>query len=834
MAGERILIIEHDPRVRERAALILDGLDFTVFEADDARSGLEAFEAEMPELVIVEEALPWVGGLDVCARILTSNPETSILLLSAGPLDSPVLNEARASYGIGNILLKPISEQSLRAAVFRAFGVVPTIDAATAMVGTVEEVSEPPPPRRPFAPSVPIATEMFFTDSALLTADVELVDSLSDDEVDSSFFHDVDPPSGTSLRAERPATEPPASTLTDEPAIPAAARSEDEGQFQLRPMAPGGPTEPQGIYGPLLLGDLLYNTFRDIFTGNLILKRGSVTKTITLRNGFPIAAESNVRSEELGWRLRLDGVLTESAHRQYRVMVEEQGLSPQQALAELGAIGPAELFELERKLVRERILGCFDWTDARYGLTYDPAVANRVTAFEVNPLVVIFEGIKRSFPIAPMVTHFDSHGARPVRRTEKLRDYARLLRDFADELRLAESCDGNLTVGQLISQSPFGLIDTLRILRALEIMQCVVFERGEAAPMGRPSVGMAPIRDRSTLPGQPATPSAGTTSAGPRPTRPSLPPRPAPPSATAHPPSAPGSRSTGTGGHAAVAPRDSVITASGQQPAFRPVTTGTFSSDGARRDTGPSAPSGLDDALRQVINEKFQNLSVSNHYQMLDIMPAATPDAVRSAFMRMARLCHPDQLGAGADDELRRRAGEVQRRIAVVWETLSDARKRAEYDALHVDIPGDDGKPDIMKAESNFQKGRTCLAKGENKRALDFLDLAARQDAHQALYRVHRGWARFLCAEANDSRSRNEAREEIKAALTEDEAIDAGYLFMGNISKVLGNDDLAERFYRKTLALNPSNADAIRELRLLDTRRRDKGKDGLLNKFFKK
>jgi curved DNA-binding protein CbpA/CheY-like chemotaxis protein len=842
MAGERILLIEHDPRIREFAASVLDGLEFVVFETDNAKAGLELYELERPHLVIVDEGLPWVGGLDVCVRLRTADPSLPLVLVTAGPADSALLREARSAYDIRHILLRPFTAESLRRISEEALGLV-----SARLTAVVEPVPEETP-RRPFGLGGPVATEMFVVDTRMQTVDVEVVDDdeAPSPELEASFSHQFELPSGSALTVELEAQASAghgAETLgTDDAIDPAESlvsepgRRDHEADFALRPMVPGRPTEPQGIYGEILLGDLLYNIFRDIFSGRLVLQRGAVFKSVTIRNGFPIGAESNVRAEELGWRLMLDGTLNETSHARYRALVEREGVDPGTALTRLGVLGPNEFVELQRRLVRERILGCFDWVGAQYGLSYDPGSAEPGQAYEVNPLVLIFEGIKRSFPVAPLVTHFDAHPNRPVRRTEKLRDYARLLRDFPEEMRLAEACDGVVTMGALLAQSSFGMIDTLRVLRAFEMMKCVAFDAGEVPAPARPSQSMAAIRDRGTQPGAPSA-------TGPQPvqrvTRPSIPP--------GRGPVAGGFARTPSGGHPVVpslgprpAAAESEVTSSGSHAVVRPtaVTNPAISIEGLgrRAETASSRPAAAEEAVRLFIADKFSQLGRSNHYEVLEVPVDAPTDAIRNAFMRLARLVHPDQLGTAADDELRRRAAEIQRRVALAWENLSDPRRRQEYDQLHfAPVVDDAGKTDIVKADANFQRGRACLSKGENKRALEFFEAAARQDVHQAVYRIYRGWTRYLCADANDQRTRHEAREDLKSALAADESQDAGYVFLGIISKNQGNEELAERFFRKTLTLNPTNADAIRELRLLEARRRDKPKDGgLFNRLLKK
>ena len=289
---------------------------------------------------------------------------------------------------------------------------------------------------------------------------------------------------------------------------------EGEARHALKPMQPTRPTDPHGIYGDITLGELLYNCFRDIFTGRLVLRRGPVRKQVYLLNGRPVSADSNVRSENLGYQLLLEGIISEAHLRRSVELAHERGIRQGEALIEMGVFGPAELDDHLRRQVRERLLNCFGWTGAEYGLVYDPTVGERADRFEVSPLVLIFDGIRTSFPVGPLVEHFDAFAGRAAATTEKLGDYATMLREFADELRVATLCDGRATVGEVLSRSPYGLIDTLRVLRALEITNCVRFGAGALLEAGGKRVGGAGRRQTGDLPR--TRPTSGAFAVAPR------------------------------------------------------------------------------------------------------------------------------------------------------------------------------------------------------------------------------------------------------------------------------------------------------------------------------
>jgi PAS domain S-box-containing protein len=81
-AAERILVIDDDPDVREFISESLAEQGYDVYQANDGKSGLSAFAAEKPDLVVLDFIMPGLSGADVASRILSRHPEQPILFVS--------------------------------------------------------------------------------------------------------------------------------------------------------------------------------------------------------------------------------------------------------------------------------------------------------------------------------------------------------------------------------------------------------------------------------------------------------------------------------------------------------------------------------------------------------------------------------------------------------------------------------------------------------------------------------------------------------------------------------------------------------------------------------
>jgi two-component system response regulator MtrA len=110
----RILLVEDDPSIREVTAIGLRNAGFTVETTSDGREGLDRFEAEPFDLVLLDVMLPRLDGLEVCRAIRkTSTIPIVMLTARADTIDVVVGLEA----GADDYVRKPFEVPELVARV---------------------------------------------------------------------------------------------------------------------------------------------------------------------------------------------------------------------------------------------------------------------------------------------------------------------------------------------------------------------------------------------------------------------------------------------------------------------------------------------------------------------------------------------------------------------------------------------------------------------------------------------------------------------------------------------------------------------------------------------
>ena len=108
-----MLVVDDDPDVREFVAESLADMGYSVVQAADGTAGLQAFEADRFDLVILDYAMPGLTGGDVAARILAQRPGQPILFIS-GYSESEAIRRAAPDAAV---LAKPFRPETLDAAI---------------------------------------------------------------------------------------------------------------------------------------------------------------------------------------------------------------------------------------------------------------------------------------------------------------------------------------------------------------------------------------------------------------------------------------------------------------------------------------------------------------------------------------------------------------------------------------------------------------------------------------------------------------------------------------------------------------------------------------------
>ncbi|HYI42790.1 MAG TPA: PAS domain S-box protein [Sphingomicrobium sp.] len=111
-----VLIVDDDPDVRSFMAEALADQQFEVREAADGKAGLEAYDEERPDLVVLDFVMPEMSGAEVATQILARHPAQKILFVSGYSETEAIKRIAPTAPLLG----KPFRADALSRAVQRA------------------------------------------------------------------------------------------------------------------------------------------------------------------------------------------------------------------------------------------------------------------------------------------------------------------------------------------------------------------------------------------------------------------------------------------------------------------------------------------------------------------------------------------------------------------------------------------------------------------------------------------------------------------------------------------------------------------------------------------
>ena len=115
----RFLVVDDSPVVRLNLQRMLETVGVAqgdILVAEDGPTAIELFEAEHPDVVLLDIAMPGMRGEEVAHEILTSDPATKVVVVTGASRDD---EEVRSliSFGAFEVLEKPIRADDLSALI---------------------------------------------------------------------------------------------------------------------------------------------------------------------------------------------------------------------------------------------------------------------------------------------------------------------------------------------------------------------------------------------------------------------------------------------------------------------------------------------------------------------------------------------------------------------------------------------------------------------------------------------------------------------------------------------------------------------------------------------
>ena len=124
-ASKRVLVADDDPSIRLAVSLKLSTAGLNVAVASDGEEGLRmALESE-PDLLIVDYAMPYMTGYDLCRELrkLERFQSTPVIVLTA--MEQDIDTSLAAELGVVRFMTKPFSPRELLASAQELLGVSP-------------------------------------------------------------------------------------------------------------------------------------------------------------------------------------------------------------------------------------------------------------------------------------------------------------------------------------------------------------------------------------------------------------------------------------------------------------------------------------------------------------------------------------------------------------------------------------------------------------------------------------------------------------------------------------------------------------------------------------
>jgi curved DNA-binding protein CbpA len=231
--------------------------------------------------------------------------------------------------------------------------------------------------------------------------------------------------------------------------------------------------------------------------------------------------------------------------------------------------------------------------------------------------------------------------------------------------------------------------------------------------------------------------------------------------------------------------------------------------------TAPPTPA--EQKLAAAIEARFEQASRKDHFLTLGLVQTASKDQVKTAYLSLAKVFHPDRLPPSLP-HLAQKMSTVFEAIREAYEVLYDDAKRSAYAATRANqaaaaspAQGANQANDLLKMGEVFFKKRDYRQAEDHYARAHALDKGATSLAAQA-------WSIYM--DPSRKAEGPQAKALMQKALTIDPNCDRAHYQLGVIARVEGDMERAEKHFRDAVKANPRHLEANQELRLIDMRKK--------------
>jgi curved DNA-binding protein CbpA len=246
---------------------------------------------------------------------------------------------------------------------------------------------------------------------------------------------------------------------------------------------------------------------------------------------------------------------------------------------------------------------------------------------------------------------------------------------------------------------------------------------------------------------------------------------------------------------------------------------------------------------RQMIQEALAAMKNQDHYQVLGIRKSATPQELKKAYFRLAKIYHPDRHFEAEMSDLKETLEMLFAGIHTAYQTLSDPVQRQNYDLGPAEKPAtaqyEEKRPEEYvenytekagQAAAYFKAGIQDFSIGNFWGAAESFAWATRLDPVKSDYYYHYG-----ISLTHIPRRRHEAEENLKKAIEIDPLRPEYHLELGTLYLKSGLKTKALDVYNDALRHNPASGKLMEAIKAAAGTAQDEkeGESGLVKKMSK-